>query len=1354
MNELVFLILGLWMLSLGSLLGYRLSQKTSPALLQIVLGALVTLRVWGLPVAPSAGVPLHLPGIEAAPLLAPRLIVPTVFLIVLCTYILDGEHAAAGSLLSVAAVALVIGMGLPLLLAAGDRVRQVLGLAATPILASGTVRAQIVKSLALVVGLTIELSVYYLLMARIGIGRRWAAGGLSLLLAGWSEGLLSAFAAQLGGGDLASAIAGQWLGWLVAAVALVPLLALVLRRSEPVGVDPVEGTRRLGEVWRAAFDVRLALQRSEGRVQALNRRLRLLTGIRREIVRSDDLHDLVQRVCRKLVGSDQFDACWVGLVNRDHDGLEAVAREGGRLHAGRADQEVWRRMVELDDAGVAGAHQDESVLKHWIESHPVHQAALAGQPAHWGFYSLWADGGLLGALVVYGQAGADELESGAMLQGVAEDLALGINRLALQDQRELRVQELNAVRELMAELIAEHSIPGVMQLVVGRSVGLLRSDRGEIRLQRSADAAVERVVSAGWDDASGDQPAPADPNAPSATAGHGSVVPHGKAGGPTNHATIAAPLRWQGREAGSIIIYRDRGGPFRRRHLELLELIAQQASIALENAHLIEQERRRSSHLETLRQASLSLTSSLELQTVLESILEQALKVLSAYDAHIFLYDGEQLHFGAALWAGGVQREPYSEPREDGLTATVAQTGERIVVDNAGDHPLFQDAKWDWDGAIIGMPLQVGGRVLGVMNVAFDRPRAFTEEEIDILGLLADQAAIAVENARWYENTAAERRRLSLLYEVTRELSGQLDPGLILQRAIEITTVDLGGLIGAVSLVDGEQEHMRLVALAGLPVARIEAINQAVDMRVGAGIIGWSAKSGQAVALADVREDSRWLPVPGLDDDVRSAVVAPVSSGGRVEAVLSVFHQDVGVFDNEHVELLNTLARQVGVAWSNALRYQEVNRRLAERTALQQVAQVINGRLEMEPLLEEIVHQVSSVLGYPVVDITLVEGDELVMHARQGPSEFDLVRMPLGRGVIGRVVRTGEPAFVPDVRLDPDYVADEIGSTCEITVPLHKGGVIVGALNVESPEAGALTEDDLRLLTLLADQLSVAIENAALYDRLRQHTEDLEAVVAERTAELREALSKAREADRLKTEFVSDVSHELRTPLSNIRLYVELLGGAERSRWKDYLATLGRETDRLVELIEDLLSISRLDADSIPTHFEELDINQLAQALVEDRRRLFSERGLELEWVPSGRPALVWADERLLSQVIANLMTNAMHYTPAGGRVSVRVDDARAGDGMRLTVADTGLGIPDSELDKLFTRFFRGSASRKMGNPGTGLGLAICQEVIDRHHGRIYVDSEEGVGSRFQVWLPPIGQRQPAAVGEPEAGSV
>ncbi len=800
-------------------------------------------------------------------------------------------------------------------------------------------------------------------------------------------------------------------------------------------------------------------------------------------------------------------------------------------------------------------------------------------------------------------------------------------------------------------------------------------------------------------------------------------------------SALVLPLRGNAQRLGGMLVGYTSVHRFSSEEIALCEQVGGQLALALARSLAFEVEREHSNQLEALRQANLRLTSRLDLRTVMEAILEHAIQLVAADDAYVFFYDGEQLTFGAALWAGGARRDPYATPRQHGLTYTVAQSGKRIVVADALTDPLYRDQPWE--GSIVGLPLRIGEQVVGVMNVAFERPHVFLDSELRVLELLADQAAVALQNARLYEETASERQRVQLLYDMAQALASRTDPDEIIQHATELTVANLEAHFGETFLLERGSGRLRLRGLAGKEQLLIPEIDARLAGRVGKGLVGWIAESRAATMSSDVTQDQRWVHVTGLDEQIRSAMGAPILSGDELLGVMMIFDRARGAFDQRHLDLLVAISQQLGLALSKAEGYQLVQRRLSEQTLLQQVAQVVNRRLELQPLLEEVVIQVSDVLGYPVVEIMLIEGEVLYRRAGTGYSVEVPLRIPLSEGVVGRVARTNQPSLVRDVSLDPDYVDVLPTTRSEIVVPLRKGGVVFGVLNVESPEVGRLGEDDLRMLSLLADQLSVAIENAALYDHLRQHADDLEQTVADRTAKLAEALTQAQEADRMKSQFVSDVSHELRTPLSNIRLYLDLIKGGKPGRFGDYLETLNRETGRLVSLIEDLLAISRLEAGSSPLDLAPLDLNKLANGLVQDRQRLFREKGLELRFVPSADLPPVIADERSLAHAVANLMTNALHYTSRG---AVTISTARkfedGANWVTLTVADTGLGIAESEQPHLFTRFFRGAAGRVTRVPGTGLGLAICHETIVRHGGHITLTSRLGEGSAFTLWLP------------------
>jgi signal transduction histidine kinase len=234
-------------------------------------------------------------------------------------------------------------------------------------------------------------------------------------------------------------------------------------------------------------------------------------------------------------------------------------------------------------------------------------------------------------------------------------------------------------------------------------------------------------------------------------------------------------------------------------------------------------------------------------------------------------------------------------------------------------------------------------------------------------------------------------------------------------------------------------------------------------------------------------------------------------------------------------------------------------------------------------------------------------------------------------------------------------------------------------------------------------------------------------------------ISALKEVDRLKSQFVSDVSHELRTPLTNIRLYVDLLGEKTMAdRAEEYLTTLNRESERLAHLIDDLLSLSRLEAGSAPFEPKPIDINKLLSNLSDDRKALAGEHNIQLTVDTEDDLPPVMGDERLIAQIFTNLLTNAMNYTLEDGEITMRTGRAKreGSEWLVAEVEDTGLGINPDEKPMIFQRFFRGKASQKTGAPGTGLGLAICREIAELHGGQIHLESEEGKGTLVTVWLP------------------
>jgi signal transduction histidine kinase len=232
-------------------------------------------------------------------------------------------------------------------------------------------------------------------------------------------------------------------------------------------------------------------------------------------------------------------------------------------------------------------------------------------------------------------------------------------------------------------------------------------------------------------------------------------------------------------------------------------------------------------------------------------------------------------------------------------------------------------------------------------------------------------------------------------------------------------------------------------------------------------------------------------------------------------------------------------------------------------------------------------------------------------------------------------------------------------------------------------------------------------------------------------------VTQQRELDRLKDDFVATVSHELRTPLTSMMGFLEMIREGEAGQLTDeqkrFLAIVYRSSERLQRLVGDLLFVARLDANGLQLQFAEAHLDDVARDCVEANAALARSREIELKGEIGDVPA-VWGDRDRLQQLVSNLVSNALKFTPAGGAVTVRV--FTAGGDVVLEVADTGIGIPESEQERLFQRFFRSSTATEQAIPGTGLGLVISKAIAEAHGGRVSVSSVVGEGTCFRVELP------------------
>jgi signal transduction histidine kinase len=291
---------------------------------------------------------------------------------------------------------------------------------------------------------------------------------------------------------------------------------------------------------------------------------------------------------------------------------------------------------------------------------------------------------------------------------------------------------------------------------------------------------------------------------------------------------------------------------------------------------------------------------------------------------------------------------------------------------------------------------------------------------------------------------------------------------------------------------------------------------------------------------------------------------------------------------------------------------------------------------------------------------------------------------------------------------------------------------VIGVINIVG---AGLTAADKPALTAFANQIAVALDNALLFEELQQYATQLENRVAERTQALAEANERLTELDKLKTRLVSNVSHELRTPITTLELYLNLITRGKPEKREHYFQVVEDQVQRLRQLVEGILDLSRLDAGQYQLHAASVQLNDVVSQVVGMVTEQANLKGLALTFRPGEDLPVIQANKSQISQVVVNLLSNSINHT-AVGRINVTTYQDRQGKRVFLEVQDTGVGIVPEDRPHIFDRFYRGQMGEEEHMPGTGLGLSIVKEIVEIHKGEISFKSEVGEGSTFWVWLP------------------
>jgi GAF domain-containing protein/ActR/RegA family two-component response regulator len=775
--------------------------------------------------------------------------------------------------------------------------------------------------------------------------------------------------------------------------------------------------------------------------------------------------------------------------------------------------------------------------------------------------------------------------------------------------------------------------------------------------------------------------------------------------------------------------------------------------------------------LAALLKATKVVASSLDLEQSLRTVVEQATIISGTDVVRLFLLDEEQkiLHCRVGMGLPADEERDLAIPVGVSFSGQVAATGKPLAVADCREDPRLRFSEHVTKYNLIsylGLPVKAGDRVLGVLVFNTQTPRAYSDEEIAYLFAFADQAAIAIENARLFEASQRHRRHLEALPDAMRAIMSGLDLRSTLDQ-IATAVLEVFGVIRAnVYRYEPTVGTLTCVAVGGGgdPEKWLGK-----TLLPGSGLASRVIREGRPVWVPDVLAAPElalpdWALARIREEGFRASIGVPLIALGEIRGALVLGDVIGRTFSQEEIELLTAFADQAAIAIENARLYEATRRAEQEARSLYEVAHSLTTSLEPREVLHLISMKTTELLGTPHAQVVLWdEGTKTLRFGAAHGIDAERVKRQvfrLGEGVNGIVAETRKPLIVNDYQRFPGRRSDMSELVAVIGVPLLYRGRLLGVLSAHTKQPGAtFTQDNLTLLTSFADQAALAIENARLCGTIRQHADELDMKVHQRTAELEEAL-------RVRTEFLGKMSHELRTPLNFILGFSDLLqqgvAGPLTSKQATYVDRIQTGGKRLLSLVTDVLDIAQVDVGKSRLQLEPVILSSLVQEVLGLVQVQASGKGLHIStsldpWLP-----FVVADRFKLGQILFRLFGNAVKFTPDGGSIHIetaRIEGqlgdlavgqpgvtpscpvaglpGRPAEFLELRVQDTGIGIRPEDLETIFAAFHQVDGSDTRAYEGAGLGLTLVRRFVEQHGGRVWAQSPGlGQGARFVVRLP------------------
>ena len=628
-----------------------------------------------------------------------------------------------------------------------------------------------------------------------------------------------------------------------------------------------------------------------------------------------------------------------------------------------------------------------------------------------------------------------------------------------------------------------------------------------------------------------------------------------------------------------------------------------------------------------------------------------------------------------------------------------------------------------------------GKTPIGTIAVSRRHPGPFGKDEVELLKTFADQAVIAIENARLFNETKEALEQQTAISEVLRVMSdspSDVKPVLdtVLGRAARIC----------------QANDVDVWLLEGGTLKLVAGMGQIADIRLGdtrpldrGMAIGRAVIDGKPVHIEDVTapEARREFPL-GYEYNkrygARTGFAVPLMREGRALGGILLRRSQVQPFTQKQINLLKTFADQAAIAIENVRLFKELEARnadvteaLGRQTATANILRVISSSpTAIQPVLDAIAQSAAHLCGADDGIIQLVAGETLrrLAHVGSIPLHSPEVTPLTRRGITQCAIRERRTIHEHDMTGARERYPETAGSgglvKTILVVPMLRDNVSIGTIALRRTEVLPFTEKQIELVETFASQAVIAIENVRLFNEIQDKSRQLQI------------------ANQHKSEFLANMSHELRTPLNAVIGFSEVLQqgmvGELNDKQGEYVNYIHTSGSHLLSLINDILDLSKVEAGRM-----ELDLATFSVSLaIDNALTLIKERatrhGLSLDSAIDADVTEIQADERKFKQVMLNLLSNAVKFTPEGGSITVA---ARPVDGMvEVSVTDTGIGIAPEDREAVFEEFRQVGLHAEGKAQGTGLGLALTKKFIELHGGKIWLTSAPGKGSTFSFTLP------------------